>query len=194
VGLAGRLLDVAVERFRAGDGGFYDTADDSERLIYRPADPTDGPTPAGTFALADALLSYAALTGSTAHRQAAASALGPVGAVAPKYPQAAGWGLAVAEAFMAGPAEIAVVGPAGDERTKSLHAAAAFGATAGAVIALGDGSGAGTDEAGREEKAGIPLLAGRHLVDGQPAAFVCRDFACRLPVTSPSELLAVLRS
>jgi uncharacterized protein len=189
VALAGRLLDVALERFRAKDGGFYDTADDSERLIYRPADPTDGPTPAGTFALADALLSYAALTGSTEHRQAAASALGPVGSIASKYPQAAGWGLAVTEALLAGPAEIAIVGPPDDDRTKSLHAAAAFGATAGAVIALGDGSGAGA-EAG----AGVPLLAGRGLVNGRPAAFVCRDFACRLPVTTPSDLLAALRS
>ncbi len=40
----------------------------------------------------------------------------------------------------------------------------------------------------------IPLLADRDLVNGQPAAFVCRDFACRLPVTTPPELLAELRS
>jgi uncharacterized protein YyaL (SSP411 family) len=196
--LAGRLLEVALERFRAKDGGFYDTADDSERLIYRPADPTDGPTPAGTFALAGALLSYAALTGSTSHREAAASALGPVETIAARYPQAAGWGLAVAEAFIAGPAEIAIVGPLDDERTKSLHAAAAFGATAGAVIAIGDGSGAKSSRADLENgiaaQTGIPLLAGRDLVDGQPAAFVCRDFACRLPVTTPSALLAALRS
>jgi uncharacterized protein YyaL (SSP411 family) len=191
VALAGRLLDVALRRFRARDGGFYDTADDSERLIYRPADPTDGPTPAGTFALAGALLSYAALTGSAAHREAAASALGPVEVIAPKYPQAAGWGLAVAEAFIAGPAEIAIVGPAADERTKSLHAAAAFWATPGAVIALGTGTGgAGAD--GAEADGEVPLLAGRDVVDGQPAAYVCRDFTCALPVTTAPDLLAVL--
>ncbi len=72
VGLAGDLLETALDRFRGPDGGFYDTADDAERLIYRPADPGDGPTPSGTFAVAGALLSYAALTGSARHREAAA--------------------------------------------------------------------------------------------------------------------------
>ena len=84
-------------------GGFYDTADDGEPLIYRPADPADGPSPSGTFAVAGALLSYAALTGSARHREAAAGALGPLPAVASRYPRAAGWGLAVAEAVAIGP-------------------------------------------------------------------------------------------
>ncbi|MDR2983267.1 MAG: thioredoxin domain-containing protein, partial [Nocardiopsaceae bacterium] len=76
VDLAGDLLETALQRFQDPRGGFYDTADDAERLIYRPADPGDGPTPSGTFAVAGALLSYAALTGSARHRDAAGAALG----------------------------------------------------------------------------------------------------------------------
>ncbi|HEX5191020.1 MAG TPA: thioredoxin domain-containing protein [Streptosporangiaceae bacterium] len=181
VTLAGGLLETALQRFRAPGGGFYDTADDSERLIYRPADPGDGPTPSGTFALGGALLSYAALTGSARHREAAVAAIGTLADVAARYPQAAGSGLAVAEAFLAGPDEIAIVGQPGDERTAALHRAAALGATPGAVLAVGDGV-----------NGGIPLLAGRGLVQGKPAAYVCRNFACRLPVTSPEDLLTAL--
>ena len=77
---------------------------------------------------------------------------------------------------MSGPAEIAVVGPAGDPRTADLHGTALQAAPPGAVIALGDGSGAGDAD-------GIPLLAGRGLVGGAPAAYVCRSFACLAPVT-----------
>ena len=49
VTLAGQLLDIALDRFGDGSGGFYDTADDGETLVYRPADPADGPTPSGAL-------------------------------------------------------------------------------------------------------------------------------------------------
>ncbi|MGI8695939.1 MAG: thioredoxin domain-containing protein, partial [Mycobacteriales bacterium] len=73
---AGRLLDVAVTHFADADGTFWDTADDAEALIRRPRDLSDGPAPAGTAAMAAALLGYAALTGSTSHRDRAEAALG----------------------------------------------------------------------------------------------------------------------
>jgi uncharacterized protein YyaL (SSP411 family) len=51
---------------------------------------------------------------------------------------------------------------------------------------------AGWPEAGTA--APIALLAGRELVGGQPAAYLCRDFACDLPVTDPAALRTVLES
>ena len=113
VALAGELLDSVLTSFGDGDGGFYDTAAGAEQLIFRPADPADNATPSGTFAAAGALLSYAALTGSARHREAALAALGVLPVLAGRYPRAAGAGLAIAEAVLAGPAEIAIVGPPG---------------------------------------------------------------------------------
>ncbi|MFD0786466.1 thioredoxin domain-containing protein, partial [Micromonospora azadirachtae] len=69
--LAGQLLDVALERFAAPGGGFYDTADDAERLVTRPADPTDNATPSGRSAIVAALVTYGALTGAPRYREAA---------------------------------------------------------------------------------------------------------------------------
>jgi uncharacterized protein len=181
--LAGELLDTVLARFGAGTGGFYDTADDSERLIYRPSDVADGPSPSGTFAAADALLSYAALTGSAGYREAAIGALASVPALAARFPRAAGWGLAVAEAVLSGPVEIAIVGPAGPERAE-LHRVAVQAAPPGAVIAVGDAA----NSAGGSADLAIPLLTGRTAVDGQPAAYVCSDFSCRAPVTGPDQL------
>jgi uncharacterized protein YyaL (SSP411 family) len=182
VDMAGRLLDTALTRFADGEGGFFDTADDGEPLLYRPADPADNATPSGAFAAAGALLSYSALTGSGPHREAAVAALGPLAAIAARFPQAAGSGLAAAEALLSGPAEIAVVGPPADPRTAELHAAALRAPSPGAVLAVGDGT----------ADSPVPLLAGRSLVDGAPAAYVCRNFTCRAPVTDAAELAAAL--
>ncbi|MFJ2028830.1 thioredoxin domain-containing protein [Streptosporangium sp. NPDC087985] len=180
---AGALLETVLDRFAAGSGGFFDTADDAERLFQRPQDPTDNATPSGQFAAAGALLSYAALTGSARHRAAAEGALGTVTVLADRHARFAGWGLAVAQAAVAGPVEAAIVGPLDDPATVALHRTALLSSVPGLVVALG--------EPGAEE---VPLLEGRGLVDGAPAAYVCRGFTCRMPVTTPAGLRAELAS
>ncbi|MBO0892240.1 MAG: thioredoxin domain-containing protein, partial [Acidothermales bacterium] len=175
------LLDAVLDRFARVGGGFYDTAADGEALVVRPRDPTDGATPSGTSAAAGALLGYAALTGSSRHRDAAAAALRLYGQLASRAPRFAGWGLAVAEALVDGPVEVAVVGAPDDPRRAGLHEVAVRANRPGAVVAVG----APGDD-------GVPLLDGRGLVDGRPAAYVCRGFVCERPVTEPEELAATL--
>lgn len=178
LGLAGGLLDTVLLHFTDPESGaLYDTADDAEQLIRRPQDPTDNATPSGWTAAAAALLTYAACTGSELHRTAAERALGVVGALAAQAPRFIGWGLAAAEALADGPREIAVVGPAGDPATADLHRIALLATAPGAVVALG--------EPGSTE---VPLLADRPLLDGRPAAYVCRHFACDAPTADPAVL------
>jgi uncharacterized protein YyaL (SSP411 family) len=38
----------------------------------------------------------------------------------------------------------------------------------------------------------VPLLVGRDLVDGHPAAYVCEHFACQAPVGEPEALAGLL--
>jgi hypothetical protein len=178
--VAGALLDAVLVAFADGKGGFYDTADDGELLIFRPVDPTDNATPSGTFAAADALLSYAALTGEERYREAAVAALAVLPPVAARYPRAGGAGLAVAEALLSGPAEIAIVGPDDDPRTADLLRAALHAAPPGAVFARGPGA--------APDGNAVPLLADRPLVSGGPAAYVCRGFTCQAPATTPAAL------
>ena len=134
---AGVLLDAALDRFPAGDGGFHDTAEDAETLVARPRDPSDNASPSGQSALVHALLGYAALTGSGRHREAAEGALRTVRALAERVPRFAGWSLAAAEAALAGPLEVAVVGRAGDPLRDELEAAARRAVSPGAVVVVG---------------------------------------------------------
>jgi uncharacterized protein YyaL (SSP411 family) len=165
------LIDDALERFRADDGGFHDTAADAESLVARPREISDNASPSGQSAMVHALATYAALTGSGAHRAAAEETLAVLAPLASRAPRFAGWTLAAAEAMLEGPEEIAVVGRPGPDR--DALAAAARRRT-GAVVVVA--------EPGRED---VPLLVGRGEVDGRPAAYVCRNFVCDRPVTDP---------
>ena len=176
---AGALLDFALAHFADGSGGFHDTGDDAEVLVRRPKDPTDNATPSGQSALAFALLTYSALTGSLAHRQAAEDALRIVSDLGVRQPRFLGWALAAAEALVSGPLQVAVVGePGGGPLTEAAWAAR----PPGAVVV-----------AGEPDAEGIPLLADRPLVGGAAAAYVCRGMVCDRPVTTAADLVELLR-
>ncbi len=177
---AGDLLDVALTHFRDDTGSFFDTADDAERLVRRPRDPTDNATPSGASSIAVALVSHAALTGSAAHRAAAAAALGAVAPLAETQPRFLGWALAGAEALISGPLQVAIVGERG---SGPLTETAWRLRPPGAVIVSGS-----------PDAPGQPLLAGRPLVADGPAAYVCRGMVCDLPVTTAGGLAAALEA
>ena len=190
LGHAGNVLDVVLAHFSDGNGGFFDTADDEtdSRLARRPQDPTDGATPSGWSAAVGALLGYAAYTGSTPHREAAERGLGVYAPLAGDHARFAGWGLAVAEALVDGPREVAVVGEADDPATAALHSVALRATAPGAAVAVGSPD-SHTPSAGGHV---VPLLAHRTLVGGKAAAYVCHHFTCDAPVTDPAALAAAL--
>ncbi|GGL90229.1 thioredoxin domain-containing protein [Micromonospora yangpuensis] len=177
--LAGQLLDTALARFAAPGGGFYDTADDAEQLVARPADPTDNATPSGRSAIAAALVTYSALTGETRYREAAEAALATIAPIAARHARFTGYATTVGEALLSGPYEIAVATT--DPAADPLVAAAFRHAPPGAVLV-----------AGLPDQPGVPLLADRPTRDGQPTAYVCRGFVCQRPVTTVPDLLTQL--
>ncbi|SIR39483.1 thioredoxin domain-containing protein [Micromonospora avicenniae] len=177
--LAGQLLDVALERFAAPGGGFYDTADDAERLVTRPADPTDNATPSGRSAIVAALVTYGALTGAPRYREAAEAALATVAPIVARHARFTGYAAAVGEALVSGPYEIAVV--TDQPADEPLLSAAHRHAPPGAVIV-----------AGHSDQPGVPLLADRPLVDGRSTAYACRGFVCERPVNEVDDLVAQL--
>ncbi|MGC0362867.1 uncharacterized protein YyaL (SSP411 family) [Rhodococcus sp. 27YEA15] len=175
---AQQLLDVTLRHFAdpAEPGSWFDTADFAESLVTRPRDPLDGATPSGAASVTEALLTTAALADPAhcAHyAQAAADSLARATLALERAPRSAGHWLAVAEASLSGPIQVAVVG--GGE----LLDVARRLAPGGAVVVGG-------------EPDSSPLLADRPLVDGEPAAYVCRGFVCERPVTDLVALASAL--
>jgi hypothetical protein len=168
---ARRLLDVVLQHFPDGAGGFFDTADDAEQLVRRPQDPTDSATPSGLAAAAGALLTCSAMTGVAEYREAAQAALPPVAPLVARHARFAGWAAAVGEALLAGPAEVVVL-----DRPDLLELARR-GTSPGAVVVTAG-----------------PLAGGRP----SGAAYVCRGFTCAAPTTDldrlADQLQVVVRS
>ena len=176
---AGSLLDTALTHFADGHGGFFDTADDAEELFIRPRSAGDNAEPSGQAALAGALLTYSALTGSTRHREAADAAVAAAAGPAARDPRFAGWTLAVAEAITAGPQQVAISGDG--PQARELVRVARRSTSPGLVIAHG-----------LPDAPGVPLLANRPLIAGGAAAYVCHGFVCNRPVTTPEDLASAL--
>ncbi|MGV0162062.1 thioredoxin domain-containing protein [Mycobacterium colombiense] len=175
------LLDTALAHFadRAQPGRWFDTADDAEQLVLRPADPLDGATPSGASSITEALLTAAHLVdGDRAERylRAVAESLGAHSVLLDRAPRSAGHWLAVAEAAVRGPLQIAV---ACDPSASALLAHARRLAPGGAIVVGGQADSSA-------------LLAGRPRVDGADAAYVCRGQVCDLPVVTAEDLAHAL--
>ncbi|HET9852335.1 MAG TPA: thioredoxin domain-containing protein [Candidatus Limnocylindrales bacterium] len=175
------LADAILERFVDPDGGFFDTASDHERLVTRPKDTQDNATPSGSAAATLLLLRLAALTGDARYRETAERALTTITPYTARYPTAFAMWLQAIDLALAPVAEVAIVGDPKDEATQALLREAQSGYVPNRVVAQ-----APTDAAAAASA--IPLLRDRTLVRGKPAAYVCRGFACRLPVTDPEAL------
>jgi uncharacterized protein YyaL (SSP411 family) len=167
-----RLARLATELF-ADDahGGFFLTPADGEQLVARQKDLDDNPTPAGNSMLAFVLLRLARIWGDDELERRAVGVLRLVRDVIPRAPTAFGWALCALDLHLSPPRELAI---AGGPRTPVARAALR-GLEPNAVVAFGP-----ADD--------VPLLAGKALVDGQPAVYVCERFACRAPVTDAAKL------
>jgi uncharacterized protein YyaL (SSP411 family) len=179
--IARSLMDRVLARFADPVGGFFDTADDHERLITRPRDPQDNAVPSGGGMAATVLLRLAAWTGEARYREAADRALSTVASYLERYPTGFGQWLIAATFAAAEVLEIALVGEPGAPAMIDLEAPATrerwrpF-----QVLASADP----TDV----DATVVPLLAGRVAIDDHPTAYVCRGFVCDLPVTDAAAL------
>jgi uncharacterized protein YyaL (SSP411 family) len=175
------LLDTALAHFADPDrpGRWFDSADDAERLMVRPSDPVDGATPSGASLIAEALLTAAHLVGpdrSGRYSEVAADTLLAHSPLLARAARSAGHWLAVAEAAVRGPLQIAV---ACDPADSPLLVAARRLAPGGTIVVGGP---ADSSE----------LLIGRGRVRDSDAAYVCHGHVCDLPVTGATELAYTL--
>jgi uncharacterized protein len=167
---ANRIARLAVELFADEEhGGFFLSPADGEQLVARTKELDDHPLPSGNSMLAHVLLRLARLYGHDELERQGVSVLRLLRPALERVPSSFGWGLVALDLHLSPPHELAIMGPVGS----AVARAALEPWQPRAVVAVGP-----ADD--------VPLLAGKKLVGGQPAVYVCERFACREPVTDPA--------
>jgi len=161
--------------------GFYDTGVDHERLIVRPRNLFDNAVPCGSSVAIETLFRLAILTGESRYESAALKALRPMADLMTRYASGFGRFLCALDFHLGPGVEIALVSPPGGDGLAPL-AAEVFGRYLPNRVVAGMVAG---DPKGAE---GIPLLQNREAVGGEATAYVCRNYACELPVTDREAL------
>ncbi|HEY8525926.1 MAG TPA: thioredoxin domain-containing protein [Acidimicrobiales bacterium] len=163
--------DALLELFwDAERGGVFTTGRDAERLVTRNKDLMDNATPGANSLAAVGLLRLAALTGDARYRDRAEDILRLVAPLAGDHPTAFGHMLVAVDLAARGTTEVVVAG----DRPDLVRAVQAH-FRPDAVLAWG-------------ERYPSPLWEGRD--DGR--AYVCRNYACRMPAEDEETLVAQL--
>ncbi len=169
---ARRLALLAVELFADEEhGGFFLAPRDGEQLVAQTKPLDDNPTPSGNSMLAHVLLRLSRIWGDDELERRAVSVFRLVEPSLRRVPSAFGWTLCALDLWLTPPQEIAVAGPV----ESPVARAALVPFRPRTVVAVGP-----ADD--------VPLLAGKGLVGGKPAVYVCERFACQAPVTDPGGL------
>jgi uncharacterized protein YyaL (SSP411 family) len=182
--IAKGLMDRVLVHFADPAGGFFDTADDHERLVTRPKDVQDNAVPSGNAMAARVLLRLAAWTGEGRYGDAAERAIRSVVPFVTRYPTGFAQWLSAMDLALAPVVEVAIVGDPGDASTAALVAETRRGFRPNQVTAVASDPAASV----------IPLMAERVAIGGRATAYVCRAFACRLPVGEAEALRGQLEA
>ena len=181
------LADSMVELFwDENAGAFYDTGTDHESLVVRPRDVFDNAQPCGGSVASDLLLRLALITGNQEYTVKATTPLRALHDLMGKAPAGTGHWLAALDFHISSPKELAVIGPRENLATRQLLDTINGRYLPNKVVVGAEGL--------LDESTQIPLLQDRGMVDGKPAAYVCQNYLCQLPVTEPEDLAQQLAS
>ena len=175
--LALELTQTALTHFRDPGKGFYDTPDDGETLIVRPKSFFDSAMPSGNGAMAMLLTSLGRLTGKHEWEDIALEIVRSMQDIMHRQPTGFGSLLQAVEAHHSPHREIAVIGNLTSSATHALIEVLHQRYLPHVALA-----------AAQPGNAYLPVLENREMVNHQPAAYVCENLACRLPVTTAQEL------
>ena len=178
---------VLDRRFAAPDGGYFVTADDGEELLVRLKESHDGAIPSGNAVTLLNLIRLGRLTGEPRREEEAAELARAFGGSLERMPSAHCQWMVGLEMLATPSCEVVIAGREEEAGAAGLLAVLGRHYLPSLTLLLRP-----TGEAAPEIAALAPFTREMGMIDGRAAAYVCRDFSCRQPVTEPQALAALL--
>jgi uncharacterized protein YyaL (SSP411 family) len=187
--LATRLTEKQRELFEdGGSGGFFSTAADDHRLVLRVKEDYDGAEPSGNSVAVMNLVRLAHMTNRAAFRESAERALAAFGSRIRLAPVAIPQMLTACEFLLGEPREIILTGRRDSAEMQALLRELHVRFVPNRVVLLVD-----SPESQKALSAGIPSIESMQLAEGRASAYVCRNYACQLPVSEPSKFAELIQ-
>lgn len=185
---AKKLTDEMIELFVDEEhGGFYLTGKDGEKLIARTKPDSDGAIASGNSVAALALLRLGRITMNQQYTEQATKTLE---AFSKQMQQSPGNSTVMLMAlnFWLGPTqEIVIAGEANSADTKEMLELVHSKFLPNAVILFHD-----TGESSETIEKVVPFLKGQVAIDSEATAYVCENYVCNKPVTTPEQFSRML--
>ncbi|HEY1183840.1 MAG TPA: thioredoxin domain-containing protein [Bryobacteraceae bacterium] len=183
-----RLAEKQSTLFEDPAGGFFQSAAGDASLVLRLKEDYDGAEPSGNSIAILNLLRLAQITGRADFRASAERALAAFAPRLASVPVALPAMLTACEFYLAEPRQIVIVGPRDSAGTRALLRAFHARFVANRIVLLVD-----SEETRRALARGIPTIESMQPAGGIPSAYVCRNYACQLPVTEAAQLTELLQ-
>ena len=185
--VAVRTADLMIEDFGDEKGGFFHTSERGEKLIARMKESYDGALPSGNSVATFALLRLAELTSRDAYRKKAEDTLKYFAGLITRSPTAYPYHLCALDSLVGAAREVVIVGDPAAEGTKAMLREVRRRYLPNTVVVL-----VSPGEEDAELKKLVPMAAERPAIDGNPTAYVCRNYTCKAPTTDLKTLIAQL--
>ena len=177
--LARSAVDLFWDQLR---GQFFDTGSDQESLIVRPRDVTDNALPSGHSMMADVLTRLSIVAGDEDFRKIAGQSIRGVRGIMEQFPTGAGHWLCALDTYLSESREVVIVADGTPDAPLPLLRRLASVYQPSSVVV--------SQTSADRPPPDWPVFAGRTAIDGQPTAYVCRNYACQLPTTDSDTMMA----
>jgi hypothetical protein len=174
--------------FADAAGGYFGVAGNAPDILLRMKEDHDGAEPSPNSVAAQNLLRLAQITDSSRLRKQAEKTLAAFSTQLRQTPTALPQMLCAVDASLSKPRQIVIAGNPGAEDTRALLRRVHANFAPNSLLLLADG-GSGQKWLGER----LEFVRGVTRINGKAAAYVCENFACRLPVTEPEKLAELLK-